>query len=197
MLTYAMFPDLGRTFLQERAAGSLKAEPLLPPGTNLDCGPMYSADEFNVTLHGETYHIRITGSGRKGDEPRPFFVSVDGVPEEVIVEALNEIEVYSGSGGAVATSASKKAGGDKPAAGGKRPRPTHPGHVKTAMPGTIVDVKVTAGQKVKAGDAVLVIEAMKMENEVQAPVSGTVIGIFVAKGDSVTPDEALIEIQPE
>jgi pyruvate carboxylase subunit B len=65
------------------------------------------------------------------------------------------------------------------------------------MPGTIVDVLVKTGQKVKAGDAVLVIEAMKMENEVQASISGTVIGVFVAKGDAVTPDEALIEIQPE
>ncbi|MGD9787220.1 MAG: sodium-extruding oxaloacetate decarboxylase subunit alpha [Sulfuricellaceae bacterium] len=199
ILTYAMFPDLGRTFLQERAAGTLKAEPLLPPGTNLSCGPMYSADEFNVTLHGETYHIKISGSGHKGEEQRPFFVSVDGVPEEVIVEALNEIEVYAGSGGAVATAASsKKSSGDKPAqSAGKCPRPTHQGHVTTAMPGTIVEVKVAAGQKVKAGDAVLVIEAMKMENEVQTSVSGTVIGIFVEKGDSVTPDEALIEIQPE
>jgi pyruvate carboxylase subunit B len=196
ILTYAMFPDLGRTFLQERAAGTLKPEPLLPPGTNLSCGPIYSADEFNVTLHGETYHIHITGSGRKGEEHRPFFVSVDGVPEEVIVEALNEIEVYSGSGGTIAAS-KKTTGGGKSAPAGQRPRPTHPGHVKTAMPGTIVDVKVQPGQKVKAGDAVLVIEAMKMENEIQAHVSGTVIGIYVTKGDSVTPDEALAEIQPE
>ncbi|MDP3689212.1 MAG: biotin/lipoyl-containing protein, partial [Sulfurimicrobium sp.] len=71
------------------------------------------------------------------------------------------------------------------------------GHVTTAMPGTIVDVLAQKGAAVKAGDPVLVIEAMKMENEVQAPISGTVVAVFVAKGDSVTPDEALIEIQPE
>ncbi len=65
------------------------------------------------------------------------------------------------------------------------------------MPGAIVDVLVEVGKKVKAGDPVLVIEAMKMENEIQAPVSGTVIGVFVAKGDTVTPDEALLEIQAE
>ncbi len=65
------------------------------------------------------------------------------------------------------------------------------------MPGTIVDVLVETGKKVKAGDPVLVIEAMKMENEVQASVTGTVIGVFVKKGDSVTPDESLVEIQPE
>jgi pyruvate carboxylase subunit B len=65
------------------------------------------------------------------------------------------------------------------------------------MPGTIVDVKVKPGDKVKAGDGVLVIEAMKMENEVQAPVSGVVTNVFVAKGDAVTPDQVLVEIQPE
>jgi pyruvate carboxylase subunit B len=64
------------------------------------------------------------------------------------------------------------------------------------MPGSIVDVKVKAGDKVNAGDAVLVIEAMKMENEIQAPKTGIVIAVHVKKGDSVSPDESLLEIQP-
>ncbi|HQR51415.1 MAG TPA: pyruvate carboxylase subunit B, partial [Methylophilaceae bacterium] len=78
---------------------------------------------------------------------------------------------------------------------GSRPRPSHEGCVTTAMPGTIVDVKVKAGDTVAAGDGVLVIEAMKMENEIQSPKSGIVIAVHVKKGDSVTPDETLIEIQ--
>jgi pyruvate carboxylase subunit B len=65
------------------------------------------------------------------------------------------------------------------------------------MPGTIVDVLVTTGQKVNAGDPVLIIEAMKMENEIQASIAGTVITLFVVKGDAVTPDQALLEIQPD
>lgn len=65
------------------------------------------------------------------------------------------------------------------------------------MPGSIVEVKVKAGDKVNAGDPVLVIEAMKMENEIQAPKSGIVIAVHVKKGDSVTPDETLLEIQPD
>ncbi len=197
ILTYAMFPELARTFLQERAAGTLKPEQLLPVGANLSCGPFLAPNEFNVTLHGETYHIHITGSGRPGEEQRPFFVSVDGVQEEIIVEALNEVEVYGGTGGMVAGGASKTKAESGKTASGKRPRPKHQGHVETAMPGTIVDVLAIPGKKVNAGDPVLVIEAMKMENEIQAPISGTVIHVWVAKGDSVTPDEALIEIQPE
>ncbi|MBX9706209.1 MAG: biotin/lipoyl-binding protein, partial [Gammaproteobacteria bacterium] len=78
-----------------------------------------------------------------------------------------------------------------------RPRPSHAGHVTTSMPGTVVAVKVKAGDKVTAGDGVLVIEAMKMENEIQAAATGVVVAVHVVKGDSVTPDESLLEIQPE
>jgi len=190
-LTYAMFPDLARTFFQERAAGSLKLDPLLPKEAIQAGGERYAPNEFKITLHGETYHIKLTGSGQSGEDQRPFYVSVDGVNEEVFVETLSEVEVGSNGGNRAKPKISAQA------AGNNRPRPAHQGHVTTAMPGAIVDVLVEIGKKVKAGDPVLVIEAMKMENEVQAPVSGTVIGVFVAKGDAVTPDESLLEIQPE
>lgn len=192
VLTYAMFPEIGKTWLQERAAGSLKPEQLLPPGSSSqqECAPHYAADEFKITLHGETYHIKLSGSGRSDSSQRPYFVAIDGVTEEVLVESLNEVAI-SGSGG---DSAPRKAAA--PAAG-QKPRASHPGHVTAAMPGTIVDVLVSIGQTVKAGDGVLVIEAMKMENEVQAPIAGVVISISAKKGDAVTPDMALVEIQPE
>jgi pyruvate carboxylase subunit B len=192
VLTYAMFPDLAKTWLQERAAGSLKPEPLLPKGAaQAEAAPRYAADEFRITLHGETYHIKLSGSGRSDASQRPYFVSIDGVSEEVLVEPLNEVAVSAAAG-----SAPRKAAA-APVAPGQKPRPTHPGHVTAAMPGTVVDVLVSIGQTVKAGDGVLVIEAMKMESEVQAPIAGVVISIFAKKGDAVTPDMALVEIQPE
>ncbi len=117
-------------------------------------------------------------------------MAIDGVTEEVLVEPLNEVAVSGASGKATRKASAAPAAGQKP-------RPTHPGHVTAAMPGTIVDVLVSIGQTVKAGDGVLVIEAMKMENEVQAPIAGVVISIFAKKGDAVTPDMALVEIQPE
>ncbi|TPW17541.1 MAG: pyruvate carboxylase subunit B [Halothiobacillaceae bacterium] len=64
------------------------------------------------------------------------------------------------------------------------------------MPGTIVEVLVKVGDRVKEGDAVLISEAMKMETEIQAPISGTITTINVGKGESVNPDETLIEIAP-
>ena len=192
VLTYAMFPDLGRTFLQERNADKLTPEVLLPiEAKNANSSTRFAADEFRITLHGETYHIRLTGTGHGSQTERPYYVSVDGVTEEVFVEALNEVEITadgSSTGKAKSTSKVSSSG---------RPRPSHAGHVTTAMPGNIVDVLVITGQKVKAGDPVLVIEAMKMENEIQASISGTIINLFVVKGDSVTPDQALLEIQPE
>jgi pyruvate carboxylase subunit B len=189
VLTYAMFPDLAQTFLQERNAGTLKAEPLLPKEAAAPSAARFAPNEFNVTLHGETFHIKLTGSGHTGEEQRPFYVSVDGVSEEVIVETLSEVEVSgNGQGGSKKKTASTTKNGI-------RPRPTHEGCVTAAMPGTIVEVKVKIGDKVNAGDGALVIEAMKMENEIQATKTGVVIAIHVKKGDSVTPDETLIEIQ--
>ncbi len=193
VLTYAMFPDLGQTFLQERNANTLAPEVLLPISEqNSNASTRFAADEFHITLHGETYHIRLTGTGHGSQTERPYYVSVDGVTEEVFVESLNEIEVSTDN----ATPNGKTKSSDKSGNSG-RPRPTHRGHVTTAMPGNIVDVLIRTGQKVNAGDPVLVIEAMKMENEIQASISGTIINLFVAKGDSVTPDQALLEIQPE
>jgi pyruvate carboxylase subunit B len=188
VLTYAMFPDIGKTFLQERNANTLKPEPLLPKEAAATNSERYAPNEFKVTLHGETFHINLTGSGHYGVTRRPFYVSVDGISEEVIVETLSEIEVSGGNSGG------KKKAVEK-AASSTRPRPSHQGCVTTAMPGTIVDVKAKVGDTVEAGDGVLVIEAMKMENEIQAPMSGVVISVHVKKGDSVAPDETLVEIQ--
>ena len=189
VLTYAMFPELAKTFLQERNADTLRPEPLLPKEAATHATERYAPNEFKVTLHGETFHIKLTGSGHHGEVQRPFYVSIDGISEEVIVETLNEIEVSGERGNG------KKKAAAAPVSGSGRPRPSHEGCVATAMPGTIVDVKVKVGDKVEAGDGVLVIEAMKMENEIQAPISGVVISVHVKKGDSVAPDETLVEIQ--
>jgi pyruvate carboxylase subunit B len=187
VLTYAMFPEVGRAFLEGRAAGTLTPEPLLPPpGTHAPVHPL-APTEFNVTVHGETYHLKITGAGHRSEERRPFYVSVDGVPEEILVETL--MEVVPTEGGVVDTRRVSK--------DSRRPKASTEGDVTSSMPGTIVDVLVKVGDKLKAGDAVLVIEAMKMENEVPAPVAGTVKAVNVAKGDNVNPDEALVEISGE
>ncbi len=180
VLTCAMFPELGREFLQQRNTGKLVPEVLEPVSDEQAGGSRPT--EFNVSLHGETYHIQITGTGHPAQQDRPFYMTVDGVPEEVVVETLSELETQETD-----TTSIK---------GSKRPRATHPGDVATSMPGTVIDVLVKAGDKVKAGNPVLITEAMKMETEIQAPVDGTVKAVHVDKGDSVNPDETLIELAP-
>ena len=63
--------------------------------------------------------------------------------------------------------------------------------VKAPMPGTIVKVNVSAGQAVKKGEILIVLEAMKMENEIVAPRDGTVTSVTVAKGSAVKTDDVL------
>ena len=189
VLTYAMFPDIAKIFLQERNAGSIKPEPLLPKDSVFSSTEKFAPSEFNVTLHGETFNIKLTGSGYTGEARRPFYVSVDGISEEVLVETLNEVEVTNGK------KSSKKLTQENSKT--VRPRPNHEGCITTAMPGTIIDVKVKIGDRIEAGDSIIVIEAMKMENEIQSPTSGIVVAIHVSKGESVSPDETLLEIQPE
>lgn len=66
--------------------------------------------------------------------------------------------------------------------------------IRSPMPGTILKVNVNAGQAVKEGDVLVVLEAMKMENEIMAPKSGTVTQIIVAKGANVDTDAPLVVI---
>jgi pyruvate carboxylase subunit B len=185
VLIYAMFPEIGREFLEQRKEGTLVPETLepLPSEAQSYC---VAATEFNVAMHGETYHIKVTGSGHKRQEKRAFYINVDGVPEEVMVETLDEVVTMPGS---------EPPAHPRTSQGSSRPKATQPGHVTTSMPGIIVEVLVAIGDAVNAGDPVLVTEAMKMETEVQAPIAGTIKAIHVQKGDSVNPDEALVEIE--
>lgn len=180
VLTYAMFPELGRRFLEQRANGTLapeRAAATADATTAASPAPI----EFDMTLHGESYHVRVNGTGHHTSAQRPYYVTVDGVPEEVLIE----VRAHADGSGVVA-----RADG-----AGSRPRATRSGHVTSSMPGTVVDVLVKAGAAIEAGRPVLIVEAMKMESEVLAPVGGTVTAINVSKGDKVSPHEALVEIE--
>lgn len=175
VLTYAMFPEIGRKFLEERAAGTLKPEPLLPiPGVGGKLAEEGVPTEFLIDVHGETYRVDITGVGLKGSRKRHFYLTIDGMPEEVVFEPLNTFVA------------------DRSV---RRKAATRPGDVTTHMPGNIIDVLVQVGDAVKVGQPLLITEAMKMETEIPAPISGTVKAIHVTKGDRVNPGEVLVEIE--
>jgi pyruvate carboxylase subunit B len=63
------------------------------------------------------------------------------------------------------------------------------------MPGRVVKVLVAKDQRVKAGDPLLIIEAMKMESRVPAPVDGKVVAILVTEGENVKTDETVIQLE--
>ncbi|MDX8389764.1 MAG: sodium-extruding oxaloacetate decarboxylase subunit alpha [Mariprofundaceae bacterium] len=187
VLSYAMFPTITLEFFEEREAGEFKPESLEEVAkTTPAAAPQLAPTEFNITIHGEEYHIKIEGSGHVSEDMRPFYVKVDNILEEVTVETLTEV---------VPTLDGRSIDTGKVSKGSKRPRATSDNHVTSPMPGRIVAINGSIGDQVKAGDTVLVVEAMKMENPVHAPVSGIIKTIYVAEGDNVNPDECLLEIE--
>ena len=109
-----------------------------------------------------------------------YRITVNGTAYDVAVEEL-------GAGAAPVAAAPVAAA---PAASGAE------GAVKVSapMPGKILAIKANVGQALKKGDVVMVLEAMKMENEIVAPADGTVAGINVAVGDSVESGDTLASL---
>jgi pyruvate carboxylase subunit B len=186
-LSFTLFPTIARDFFEAREKGDLTLEPLesfLPSGpaaaTELHLAPA----EFNVTVHGETYHVQVSGSGRKVDGRKPYYIRVNDKLEEVSLEPIQEIL-------AGVPEAPGAGGGAKR----KRPRPSKPGDVAPPMPGRVVKVLVSIDAIVKTGTPLLIIEAMKMESQVPAPIDGKVTAILVAEGDNVKTDETVIQLE--
>jgi len=110
----------------------------------------------------------------------------DGVWNVTIEGKIFNIEIEGGSVGE--TSGSKR----KKSARGKKS-----GTISSTIPGKIVSISIKEGQIVSEGDVVMILEAMKMQNEIQAPLSGMVTAINCKPGDSVEANSPLIIIQPE
>jgi pyruvate carboxylase subunit B len=186
MLTYALFPVVALEYFEERESGKLAPEPLEVPEESEETGkaaPRLAPSQFKVTVHGETYNIKISGSGHKAGGKRPFFLKVDDRLEEVMIESLTEV-IPSTAGELEAASTQSS-----------RPKAKGEGDVTTPVPGKVTAVKVKVGDRVSEGDTVLTVEAMKMENEIHTPISGTVKKINVKVGDSVNPDETLMTVE--
>lgn len=122
-----------------------------------------------------------------------FNVTVNGASYDVAVEEIIGGTVPAAPVQAV-TRAPVPAVAAAPAAAPASAAPEGAAKVEAPMPGTILDVRVAVGQDVQTNQVLVVLEAMKMENDIVAPSSGTVAGIHVAKGDSVETGTLLISI---
>ena len=135
--------------------------------------------KYVVTLNGKNYEVDVT-------ETDAIVTGVTQVP--VMVAAAPAVAAAA----TVAAPAEAPKAEEAPAAPSAPAAPTASGtQVKAPMPGTILAVKASAGQAVKAGDVIVVLEAMKMENDIVAPCDGTVKEIVVTKGTTVNTDDVL------
>ena len=161
--------------------------------------------EFTITLNGVEYPVVVEGETITVNG-RPFTVEVaddgtvyvDGIAYEVALEgdavAVGEerlpFEVEGMHVTAVAAPPTPSAAAPAPPA-----VEAGAGAVLAIMPGKIVRIMVELGQQVQEGDAVCVLEAMKMENELHTRKSGTVKAVHVKPGDDVEKDQVLVEIE--
>lgn len=121
-----------------------------------------------------------------------YTITVNGTPYNVTVEEGTSSAAPVASAPALAPAAAPAPQAAPKAA----PAPAAAGSIKVdaPMPGNILDVKVSNGTAVKAGQVLVILEAMKMENEIVAPQDGTVASINVNKGDTVEAGQTIVTL---
>ncbi|MBP0968551.1 MAG: biotin/lipoyl-binding protein [Oscillospiraceae bacterium] len=125
---------------------------------------------FNITVNGVTYDVAVEEAGVSGPAP---------------------------AAAPAPAPAAAPAPAPAPAAAPEETRTSLPADgtkVGAPMPGSIVEVCVAVGDTVKVGDKLIVLESMKMENDIVAALDGTITGIGVAKGDMVNAGDTLVVI---
>tara|TARA_Y100000994_G_scaffold209485_1_gene182910 strand:+ start:208 stop:615 length:408 start_codon:yes stop_codon:yes gene_type:complete len=125
-----------------------------------------------VKVDGEDYEVELE------KQEGVWNVSIDG--------KIFSIEIEGGSVEESSGSKRKKKGRGKKS-----------GTISSTIPGKIVSIAVEEGANVVEGDVVMILEAMKMQNEIQAPLSGTVTAVNCKPGDSIEANSPLLIIQPE
>ena len=139
--------------------------------------------KMKITLHGVAYEVEVElldeveGYGTLGGMPPvPRFVQSHPMPTNQSNDGI--LPPPSRAGAAAAAAAN---------AGGKT--------IISPVGGTIVEVKVKAGDTVKSGQELLILEAMKMQTSINSPVDGTIKSINVSAGDTVRESQVLVEFQ--
>lgn len=129
---------------------------------------------FNITVNGKSYDVAV----------------------EELTGAAASAPVVSAPAPVVAAPASAPVAPAPVAAAAPEAAPAEGSTtVEAPMPGTILDVKVAVGDTVEFGQPIMILEAMKMENDIVAPCNGKIVSISVKKGDTVNSNDVLASIQ--
>jgi len=172
LMSYLMYPEVFLKFARNR---QMWGDVDVLPTPEFFYG-MEKGSEIAVEIEpGKTLIIKFLAvSEPHPDGTRTVFYELNGQPREVTVRDRNL---------QVAVAAREKAD------------PKHPGHVGAPMPGVVSSIAVEPEQKLKKGDRVLVMDAMKMQTTVYAPVDGTVKRVAAQVGQSVEPKDLLVVIE--
>jgi glutaconyl-CoA decarboxylase len=132
--------------------------------------------KYVITLNGKDYEVEVNQGGAQ-------------------VLSVSDAKAAPAPQAAPAAAPAPKPAAAPAPAPAPSPAPAGGESVSSPMPGTIIKVLVSQGQAVKRGDVLCVLEAMKMENEIQAPVGGTVAHVGVSQGASVNSGDVLFTIK--
>ena len=127
------------------------------------------SDTRKVVVNGTEYEVALEHEGTT------WTATVEG---ETFVIEMPDVQV---------TAKPRRAGGRKKKKSGT---------VSANIPGKVVTVEVEEGQEVVEGQVILILEAMKMQNEIQAPVSGTVTAVHCSEGEAIEANVPLVVIEP-
>lgn len=140
--------------------------------------------QYKFKINGNEYNVAVN--------------SVSGNIADVTVNGTSyQVEMENAPAAPVQAAPVQAAPAVQPTAAPAAPKPAPSGSgkaVKSPLPGVIISVNVNVGDAVKAGQVVAVLEAMKMENEIQAESDGTVTSVNVAKGDSVLEGATIVTL---
>ena len=158
------------------------------------------ARRFRVTVNGQAYEVEVEETGRPDTVSAATTVPETAAAKALPVVAPAPIARPEPKPVVVAQAAAPAA---KPRSATPSPRPSGPaapagkGVVTAPIPGVISQVKVQAGQAVKTREVLMLLEAMKMQNEILAQYAGVVKEVYVSNGSTVNTGDKLVAIDPE
>ncbi|GAB4440410.1 MAG: acetyl-CoA carboxylase biotin carboxyl carrier protein subunit [Anaerolineae bacterium] len=156
-------------------------------------GNVLSSRRVKVTVNGKGYLVEVLGSLTSS----PVTVNVNGQPYVVDVEPADTIAKPTAASATALDTVVRET-----AAPPKAPTPTAPAgpsvpHLKAPMPGNIIEIKTQPGDRVKYGQPLMTLEAMKMKNAVRSPRDGVVATVEVSQGETVGHGQILVTFQVE